>query len=179
MRVFFEMVRLVNLTARPFQTVVGQPYRLTLNEWRVLVVLLQHPGIGAGHVMFHTGLDKMPVSRALRALERQRRIVRIADPADARRSIVRLSIEGERLFARLAAPMRSRGQQLFGEMNRRDLDTLAGLIDRMIASLLAGETSAGPVRPISRTRTVPPLRAAAASAPAPRPRPAGARRNAT
>jgi very-short-patch-repair endonuclease len=36
---FFKLVRVVNLTARPFQARVGQQHALTLNEWRVMAVL--------------------------------------------------------------------------------------------------------------------------------------------
>ena len=41
--VFFKLIRLVNLTARPFNEVIGKRHELKLNEWRVMVVLASHP----------------------------------------------------------------------------------------------------------------------------------------
>ena len=63
--VFFKLVRVVNLTARPFQQRVGRQDQLTLNEWRTMAVLGAQPGLTATQVADLTGLDKMAVSRAL------------------------------------------------------------------------------------------------------------------
>ena len=45
--IFFKLVRVVNLTARPFVESIGKAHRLTLNEWRVMLVLAAHPGVAA------------------------------------------------------------------------------------------------------------------------------------
>ena len=45
--VFFKLVRVVNLTARPFQQRVGRQHQLTLNEWRTMAVLGAQPGLTA------------------------------------------------------------------------------------------------------------------------------------
>ena len=41
---FFKLVRVVNLTARPFVETLARRHRLSLNEWRVMIVLASHPG---------------------------------------------------------------------------------------------------------------------------------------
>ena len=63
--VFFKLVSVVNLTARPFQQRVGEQHQLTLNEWRAMAVIGARPGLTATQVADLTGLDKMAVSRAL------------------------------------------------------------------------------------------------------------------
>ena len=65
---FLQLVRVVNLTARPFQQRVGRAHQLTLNEWRVMAALGSHTGSTATEVADLTGLDKMAVSRALTGL---------------------------------------------------------------------------------------------------------------
>src|ERR1035441_5764315 len=102
--VFFKRVRVVNLTARPVSESIGKAHHLSLNEWRVLLVLANHPGVAASEVTALTGLDKMSVSRALAALARRGRVVRKVDAADKRRMLLRLSAEGERLYERIGAP---------------------------------------------------------------------------
>ena len=100
--IFFKLVRVVNLTARPFSESIGKAHHLSLNEWRVLLVLANHPAGGGSEVAALTGLDKMTVSRAhRRACERRGRVVRKVDAGDRRRMLLRLSAAGERLYERI------------------------------------------------------------------------------
>ena len=105
--IFFRLVRVVNLTARPFSESIGKAHRLSLNEWRVLLVLANHAGVAASDVATLTGLDKMSVSRALSGLVQRGRVVRRVDPADKRRLLLRLSAAGERLYVRIGSRRRN------------------------------------------------------------------------
>ena len=67
--VFFKLVRVVNLTARPFNEGIGARHQLSLNEWRVMTVVAGHPGCTASDVCARTGMDKMSVSRAIVSLD--------------------------------------------------------------------------------------------------------------
>ena len=51
---FFKLVRVVNLTARPFVETLARTHQLSLNEWRVMVVLASHPGVAASDVVLGT-----------------------------------------------------------------------------------------------------------------------------
>jgi DNA-binding MarR family transcriptional regulator len=139
--VFFRLVRVVNLTARPFSESIGRLHRLTLNEWRVLLVLANHPGVAASEVVGLTGLDKMTVSRALAALVRQGRAVRRVDPADKRRLLLRLSAEGERVFARIGEPAKARELQLLRGIGAAELARLGRTLDRLIENLREDEAA--------------------------------------
>lgn len=141
---FFEMVRLVNLAARPFAREVGRPHRLSLVEWRVMVALMRAPGVAAGEVSQRTGLDKMAVSRALASLERDGRVVRQPDPGDRRRMRLSLSPAGNRLFLRIAATGRAREAQLFGALSPAEVETLRRLVGRMVDSVLEAERAERP-----------------------------------
>lgn len=133
--IFFRLVRVVNLTARPFSESIGKAHQLSLNEWRVLIVLASHPGVVASEVVGHTGLDKMTVSRALAALLRRGRAVRRVDPADKRRQRLRLSAEGERLYERIGTPAKERELQLFRGIGAEEQRRLGRTLDRLMANL--------------------------------------------
>lgn len=133
--VFFKLVRVVNLTARPFLETVGKQHHLSLNEWRVMVVLASHPGVAATDVADSTGLDKMSVSRALGALERRGRLRREPDPQDQRRSRLYLSTDGRRLFARIGVAAKKREAELFSSVQRRELEQLARTLDKLIGAV--------------------------------------------
>ena len=138
---FFQLIRVVNLTARPFQAAVGRRHQLTLNEWRVMMVLAAHAGIAATEVADRTGLDKMTVSRALAGLQRRGRLQRRSDAADQRKSRLFLTAEGRRLYALVAATARQREAQLFAGLSAAELHQLGATLARLAAASLASEES--------------------------------------
>ncbi|MBO9515573.1 MAG: winged helix-turn-helix transcriptional regulator [Variovorax sp.] len=133
--VFFKLVRVVNLTARPFQQRVGRQHQLTLNEWRTMAVLGRHPGVTATQVADLTGLDKMAVSRALAGLQRRKRLRRQDDPTDQRRTRLYLSSIGKALFATVAAQARERESELFAGVAPAELMQLDAVLDKLVASV--------------------------------------------
>jgi DNA-binding MarR family transcriptional regulator len=137
---FFRLVRVVNLTARPFSESIGRAHRLTLNEWRVLLVLANHPGVAASEVASLTGLDKMSVSRALAGLVRRARVLRRIDPADKRRQLLRLSSDGERLYERVGTPAKARESRLFRGIGAEEQARLGRTLDRLIANLVEADS---------------------------------------
>ncbi|MET3913497.1 DNA-binding MarR family transcriptional regulator [Variovorax sp. OAS795] len=132
---FFKLVRVVNLTARPFHEKVGREHHLTLNEWRVMVVLGGEPGLNATQIADFTGLDKMAVSRALAGLKRHRRVQRLGDPADRRRARLYLTAAGKALHETVGALGRQREAVLFEGVNAGELARLDATLDKLIAAV--------------------------------------------
>lgn len=155
--VFFKLVRVVNLTARPFQQRVGRQHQLTLNEWRTMAVLGAQPGLTATQLCECTGLDKMAVSRALAGLKRHKRLHRHEDPTDLRRSRLYLSSAGKALFETVRVQAREREGELFGGIGDADLRQLNATLDRLIASVAGGDQAA---KPPSMLRPAPVTKAA-------------------
>jgi DNA-binding MarR family transcriptional regulator len=139
--VFFKLVRVVNLTARPFNEGIGRQHGLSLSDWRVMTVVGSHPGTTASDVCARTGMDKMSVSRAIAALARKRRVSRKPDPHDGRRTLLELSAGGQRLFDQLSAGARAREQQLFGRISLQDQARLGALLDRLIDALRVADAA--------------------------------------
>ena len=135
----FAMVRLVDLTARPFQEGIGRRHRMGLSEWRVLAALHGHPGSAAIEVAQRTGLDKMSVSRALASLEAAGRIVRRADPADGRRVLASLTPAGRALHRSLQGPARERERAVTGTLTAAERRQLLALVRRMTESVLESD----------------------------------------
>jgi DNA-binding MarR family transcriptional regulator len=139
---FFKLVRVVNLTARPFNEGLGRRHELSLSDWRVMTVLGSHPGTTASEVCQRTGMDKMSVSRAIASLARRRRVLRKPDPADGRRTRVWLSSAGQRLFDELSAGARVRERQLFGGVSAQEQARLNETLDRLIEALRTADAGA-------------------------------------
>ena len=136
---FFKLVRVVNLTARPFVETLSRTHALSLNEWRAMVVLASHPGLAAHEVAEHCGLDKMSTSRAVAALHRHGRLIKQPDATDARRTLLRLSPQGEALFRSIGTQAGQREVQLFKGITQAEQRALGQTIDRLIAALKRSE----------------------------------------
>jgi DNA-binding MarR family transcriptional regulator len=134
--VLFKLIRLVNLAARPFQEQVGKQHQLSLNEWRVMLVLDSHPGCTATAVVDYSGLDKMSVSRALANLVKAARVQRAVDKDDARRALVRLTAKGKALFDVIADTAAQRELAVFSRLTTAEVAKLAITVDKLIAVLL-------------------------------------------
>jgi DNA-binding MarR family transcriptional regulator len=133
---FFKLVRVVNLTARPFQQRVGDQHQLTLNEWRVMAVLGARGGLSATQVAELTGLDKMAVSRALAGLKRHKRLHRHHDPTDQRSRRLYLSAAGKALYVTVSELAQQREHELFDGIDAAELARLGATLDKLIASVL-------------------------------------------
>lgn len=132
---FFKLVRVVNLTARPFHEKVGREHHLTLNEWRAMAVLGAQPGLTATQIAELTGLDKMAVSRALAGLKRHKRMQRHDDPTDRRRSRLYLTASGKALHGTVGALGRQREAALFEGIDADELARLDTTLDKLIAAV--------------------------------------------
>lgn len=132
---FFKLVRVVNLTARPFHERVGREHQLTLNEWRAMAVLAAQPGLSATQVADLTGLDKMAVSRALAGLKRHKRMQRRGDPTDQRCSRLYLTAAGKALHATVGALGRQREAELFAGVDANELARLSDTLDTLIRAV--------------------------------------------
>jgi DNA-binding MarR family transcriptional regulator len=141
---FFKLVRVVNLTARPFVETLSKTHQLSLNDWRVMIVLANHPGVAAHDVVDMTGLDKMSVSRALAALGRHRRLIKKPDRLDARRTLLWLNAAGMRLYRTIGMPAAARESQLFGGVSAAEMGALDRTIDKLIDALSEPEQARAP-----------------------------------
>jgi DNA-binding MarR family transcriptional regulator len=136
---FFKLVRVVNLTARPFHAGMGNAHQITLNEWRAMVVVASHPGSAATDIAEATGLDKMSVSRALAGLRRLDRVQLKSDATDQRRSHVYLSKAGRRVFEQIGASAMQREAELFSGVSAQELQAMSSTLDKLVLALKATE----------------------------------------
>jgi DNA-binding MarR family transcriptional regulator len=136
---FFKLVRVVNLTARPFVETLARAHQLSLNEWRVMVVLASHPGVAASDLAASTGLDKMSISRAVAALLRHGRLRKQLDAQDGRRTLLWLNADGLRVFRAIGERAKAREAQLFGSVDAAELRQLDRLVDKLLGALSEAE----------------------------------------
>lgn len=140
----FKLVRLMNLTVRPFHEQVGRQHQLSLNEWRVMNLLAGRPGLSAARLADLTGLDKMSISRALAGLDQHQRLQRSADPEDQRRQLLRLSPAGLALHQQIQPLARAREAELFRGLSPARRARFEKQLDELIAVLAPDEAGPAP-----------------------------------
>jgi len=130
---FFQLLVLANLTARPFHERFGRRLRVSLSEWRVLLVTADRPGSTAQDLADYIGLDKMSVSRAVRGLVARGRIKRKASANDRRRLHLHLTDEGWRVYEEIAASGLARERAVFAAVGARERKAFFAQLARLVA----------------------------------------------
>lgn len=118
-----------NTIARDYRERFG----LSIADWRVMAVLGRFGPLTAGEVGVRTAMDKVTVSRATARLIARRLIARAADPADRRRTILKLTALGARTHRRIVPLARRRERELAAVLTpqeRRELDLLLAKLQR-------------------------------------------------
>ncbi|MEM9011232.1 MAG: MarR family winged helix-turn-helix transcriptional regulator [Pseudomonadota bacterium] len=131
----FRLIVLMNLMTRPFAETHGALHGLSLSEWRCLMWLAGVPGVSGEDTASGTGMDRMSVSRALRALEGRGLLERRADPRNRRRSEWRLTAAGWAIYEAIAPAALARDQDLTAGLSAEERDVLHNAIEAAIDSL--------------------------------------------
>ena len=136
----YRLSVLSNIVSTAISGAYEKRFGLTIPEWRVMAVLAMTPDLSAAEVAQRTAMDKVAVSRAVASLLEQRRIVRRTARADRRRSLLRLSSAGRRVYAQVVPVALEYERDLLAPLSRKDRE----VVDRAVRILLGRATEIGP-----------------------------------
>jgi len=136
----YRLSVLSNIVSTAISGAYEKRFGLTIPEWRVMAVLAMTPGLSAAEVAQRTAMDKVAVSRAVASLLRARRIVRQTARADRRRSLLRLSTAGEKVYAQVVPMALDYERDLLAPLSLKDRE----VVDRAIRILLGRAAEIGP-----------------------------------
>jgi DNA-binding MarR family transcriptional regulator len=136
----YRLSVLSNIVSTAISGAYEKRFGLSIPEWRVMAVLAMTPDLSAAEVAQRTAMDKVAVSRAVASLLKARRIVRRTARADRRRSLLRLSLAGRRVYAQVVPVALAYERDLLAPLTRKDRD----VVDRAVRILLGRATEIGP-----------------------------------
>ena len=136
----YRLSVLSNIVSTAISGAYEKRFGLTIPEWRVMAVLATTPGLSAAEVAQRTAMDKVAVSRAVASLLRARRIVRQTARADRRRSLLRLSEPGRKVYAQVVPVALAYERDLLAPLSGKD----RAVVDRAIRVLLGRAAEIGP-----------------------------------
>ncbi|SDD84598.1 MarR family winged helix-turn-helix transcriptional regulator [Belnapia rosea] len=133
-----------NRTSRLFARRYSEEFGLSIPEWRVLAVVGRFGGLSASEVVERTAMDKVKVSRAVRALLGRGLLVRQEDAADRRVQRLAMTEEGRRIHTRILPLARALEAELLAGIGPEDRAALHRLLDALDRRLteMGAETGA-------------------------------------
>ena len=137
----YRLSVLTNTVSTAIAGAYRQRFGLSIPEWRVMAVLALTPNLSAAEVAQRTAMDKVAVSRAVSSLLRARRLERRTSRGDRRRSVLRLSKAGERVYAQVVPFALAYERDLVRPLNARE----RAVLDRALRVLLDRANEIGPV----------------------------------
>lgn len=135
--ILHDILKLSNRLMAPFSTYLAHQHRISLNEFRVMM-LVGHYGSVASHELVQlTGVNAMSISRAVTTLEKHERVVSVPDPANRRRKKLTLTPEGNRLFRAMRPATDLVADYLLSRLKEHEKATLSHILYTLIATLEA------------------------------------------
>jgi DNA-binding MarR family transcriptional regulator len=106
-------------------------FQLSITEWRVMAVLGRYPGLSANEVAQRTAMDKVAVSRAVARLLDAGRLDREIHGDDRRRSVLKLSEGGYRIYDEVAPLALEFERRLLDGIDDQERAVLFRLLDKL------------------------------------------------
>lgn len=132
-----RLLKLTNRLMAPFSTHLAHRYRISLNEFRLLMSIGTLGRTASHEVAELTGVNVMSVSRAVATLQRHGRVKVERDDGNRRRKWLSLTDEGQRLYDAMRPQSYTVADYLFSDLEESDLAVLDDLMGRMIDKLEA------------------------------------------
>lgn len=139
----YRLSVLANRVSAAIAADYAERFRLSIPEWRVMAALGRFPGLSAAEVAGFTAMDKVAVSRAVARLLAAKRLLRSVAPDDRRRSVLRLSPAGERIYREIVPLARKHESRLAGALSEAERAELDRLLDKLLNSAAADLAASG------------------------------------
>ena len=129
----YRLSILSNLVSSAIAAHYSTRFGIGIPEWRVMAVLAIEPNLSAAEVAERTAMDKVAVSRAVTSLVAMQRLERQIAPKDRRKSMLRLSTEGSRIYAEIVPIALRYEKALMDVLDSADREALERIINTLLA----------------------------------------------
>ncbi|MDG2517023.1 MULTISPECIES: MarR family winged helix-turn-helix transcriptional regulator [Lysobacter] len=127
----YRLSVLSNRVSGTIARIYTERFQLSITEWRVMAVLGRYPGLSANEVAQRTAMDKVAVSRAVARLLDAGRLDREIHGDDRRRSVLKLSEGGYRIYDEVAPLALAFERRLLDGIDDQERAVLFRLLDKL------------------------------------------------
>lgn len=122
------------LIGRAFYDQLQARHSLTVQQWRILLTVAQHPGSTAVDIIGHWALEPMAVSRAVRELQRRGLIERRVGSNDRRSQELSLTRKGQKAYDTVVPNANQRYHDIVDCLTPKNRASLARSLGALIAN---------------------------------------------
>mgnify|MGYP000005465265 CR=1 FL=1 len=134
----YRLNHLAETVSRSFSRIYAEKYGIGIPEWRVIATLGEYDAMTARDISQATSMHKTKVSRAVAALEKLALVQRVRNPEDQREQVLRLSPEGEAVYADIVPQALAYSARLENALTAEQKALLNDLFDRLHKAAEAG-----------------------------------------
>ena len=127
----YRLSVLSNTLSQAIARVYDKRFDLSVTEWRAMAVLGYRADISAREVAERTAMDKVAVSRAVARMLKKGLIERGTARHDKRQSVLRLSVEGWRIYDQVAPLALAHEQRLLAHLDAEERQWLTRILDTL------------------------------------------------
>lgn len=131
------VLKLANKLMAPFSTYLEHRHKISLNEFRLLMLIGRFPHSASHELVELTGVNPMSVSRAVAALQKHGRIMVDRDETNRRRKTLSLTAEGERLYKAMRPQTDSVADYLVSALKPAEIANFNAMLGKLIDTLEA------------------------------------------
>ena len=127
----YRLSVLSNTVSQAIADLYERRFALSITEWRVMAVLGRYDGLSGREVAARTAMDKVAVSRALARLIEAGRVRRLIAAHDERRSVLRLTTKGWKVYDEVAPLALEHERRLLAHLDGDEQRWLARILDKL------------------------------------------------
>jgi len=131
------VLKLANKLMAPFNSYLERQHKISLNEFRLLMLIGRFPDLASHDLADMTGVNPMSVSRAVATLEKHGRIVVRRDDANRRRKTLALTPDGQSLYDVMRPQTDKVADYLVSALDPDEIGVLNALLGKLVATLEA------------------------------------------
>ncbi|MPT48565.1 MAG: MarR family transcriptional regulator [Sphingobium sp.] len=135
--ILHRILKLSNRLMAPFSTYLERQYKISVNEFRLLMFIGRFGATASHELAESTGVNVMSISRAVSALQKNGRINVDRDPQNRRRKTLTLTAEGERLYKVMRPQTDLVAKYLLSPLSEGEADILNHVLVTLIDTLEA------------------------------------------
>lgn len=135
--VLHRVLKLSNRLMTPFSVNLEHQYKISINEFRMLMLIGRFPNSASHELADRTGVNAMSVSRAVAALEKHGRVKVERDETNRRRKRLTLTEEGQRLYEIMRPQTERVADYLFSDLKPHEVAMFDHILNTLIATLEA------------------------------------------
>jgi len=129
----YRLSVLSNAVSSKIAGIYEREFELSVWQWRIIAVLGEREGLTSTEVAQRTLMDKPTVSRAAASLIERGILERQIDADDRRRAPMRLTEEGQAIYAAVIPRALESERELLGALTSDEAETLHALLSRLSA----------------------------------------------